>query len=134
MRTVIISCVSVCCILLLVMIQSTVNSQSVREAELRDGLGTAVSQTMREVMESDGKGIEDREDLVAAFMQSLLAKVSSDIELTVKIYSVDIENGLMDVEVCGEYQTAAGKTKTLKVRRTVIYDEKRNPSKDGKVS
>jgi hypothetical protein len=114
-----------CCILFVVLIQSSINSKSAREAEIRDGLGTAISQTMREVMEQDSVGINNEETLISSFVQSLLMKVSSDVDLKVRVISLDMKSGLMDVEVQASYDDIKQKKKTITIRRTVIFDEKK---------
>ena len=125
MRTIIVSGVGICCILFAVMIQSAINSKSIREAELRDGLGTAISQTMREVMEQDGVGICDEETLISSFIQCLLMKVSSDVDLKVSILSLDMKKGWMDVQVQAGYCDLNQKKKSITLRKTVIFDEKK---------
>ena len=74
MRTVIICVIYISSILLIVMIHNTVNGESLRKKELSDALAVAMDQTMTEVMEKDGYGINDRNQLVAAFLQSMLQK------------------------------------------------------------
>lgn len=127
MRTVIISITAIFCILCVVMIQSSINSKSVREAELRDGLSVSISQTMKEVMEGESYGVGDEDEFTAAFLQGLLMKVNSDVSLQVKIIDLDLKEGLMDVEVRAEYEDIKRVKKELSLRRTVVYEEKTGP-------
>ncbi len=122
MKTVIIAITSVICILSVVMIQSSINSKSARESELRDSLSAAVSQTMREVMKQDGDETINKKEFVAAFLQSFLVKINSDADIKVKIIGLDLEEGLLDVEVEAAYKDVKQKEKVLKLRRTVVYE------------
>lgn len=123
MRTVVIAITGLCCILYVVMIQSSINSKSARETELRDGLSTAIYQTMQEVMKNGSYGVEDKNEFIAAFLQSMLIKVNSDVELKVKIMELDLKEGLLDVEVIAVYNDVKQSRKELTLRRTVVYEK-----------
>jgi hypothetical protein len=106
------------------MIQSSINSRSAREAELRDSLSASISQTMREVMEKDGHGMSNEKEFVAAFLQSFLIKINSDVDVKVKIISLDLTEGLLDIEVEAAYEDVKQARKVLTLRRTVVYEGK----------
>ncbi len=119
MRTVIISVIGISSILIVVMIQTTVNMESRYYEEINDALAVAMSQTMTEVMEQESYGIQNRNEMIAAFLQSMLQKVSTDIDLTVKIHQCNYETGQMDVEAIGEYQLPDYRKKSVSVRRRI---------------
>ncbi|MDR1700845.1 MAG: hypothetical protein LBR68_06600 [Lachnoclostridium sp.] len=124
MKIIIISITGIFCILSVVMIQSSINSRSAREAELRDSLSASISQTMREVMEKDGHGMSNEKEFVAAFLQSFLIKINSDVDVKVKIISLDLTEGLLDIEVEAAYEDVKQARKVLTLRRTVVYEGK----------
>lgn len=119
MRTVIISVIGISSILIVVMIQTTVNMESRYYEEINDALAVAMSQTMTEVMEQESYGIQNQNEMIAAFLQSMLQKVSTDIDLTVKIHQCNYETGQMDVEAIGEYQLPDYRKKSVSVRRRI---------------
>ena len=121
MRTVIICVIYISSILLIVMIHNTVNGESLRKKELSDALAVAMDQTMTEVMEKDGYGINARNQLVAAFLQSMLQKVDSNINLTVMIHKLDKEKGMMEVEAVGEYRLPDLGKKQISIRRQIVF-------------
>lgn len=121
MRAVIILVINISSILLVIMIHNTVNEESGREIELKDALAVAMDQTMTEVMEQGSYGIRNRNELVAAFLQSMLQKVDRTTSLTVKIHKLDKERGTMDVEAVGEYMLPSQKKKRVSVRRLVAF-------------
>lgn len=121
MRTVIISVIGISSILIVVMMQTTVNMTSIRQEEIGDALGTAMAQTMSEVMEQESYGIRNRNEMVAAFLQSMLRKINSDIDLTVKIHQCNYETGKMDVEAIGEYRLPNHRTGSVSVRRQIAF-------------
>lgn len=119
MRTVIISVIGISSIVIIVMIQTTVTMNSVYQEEVTDALATAMSQTMSEVMEQEGYGIRNRNEMIAAFLQSMLQKINSDIDLTVKIHQCSYETGKMDVEAIGEYRLPDYRKRSVSVRRQI---------------
>ncbi len=131
MRTVIISVIGVSSILLSVMIHMTINEEARCQEELQTALGTAMYQTMAEVFEQNSYGIQSRNEMVAAFLQSMLKKAGSDMSLTICIHKLDKESGVMDVEAIGEYQLPDKQKKRISVRRkikAVVSDGEENVS------
>lgn len=121
MKTVILSVISISSILLVVMIHTTVNEESVQTAEVSDALASAMNQTMTEVMEQGSYGISSRNELVAAFLQAMLQKVDKNISLTMKIHKLDERKGTMDVEAVGEYVLPDSNKKRISIRRQVVF-------------
>lgn len=121
MRTVIISVINISSILLIVMVHNTVNKESVRNTELSDALTVAMDQTMTEVMEKQSYGMDNRNELVAAFLQAMLQKVDSSISLTVLIHKLDQEKGTMEVETVGEYILPDKRKKRISIRRQIVF-------------
>lgn len=121
MRTVIVSVIHVSSIVLIIMVHNAVNGESMRRTELSDALAVAMDQTMAEVMEKDSYGINDRNQMVAAFLQSMLQKVDSSINLTVMIHKLDKDKGTMDVEVVGEYSLPGQGKKQISIRRQIVF-------------
>lgn len=121
MRTVIISVIGISSVLLVVMIQSTINIEALQRESLANALSASMEQTMSEVMERESYGIENRNEMIAAFLQAMIQKVNSDVDLTVKIYQLNYETGTMDVELRGEFPLPDKKKKTVAVRRKVAF-------------
>lgn len=121
MRTVIISVIGISSVLLVVMIQSTINTEALQRESLANALSASMEQTMSEVMERESYGIENRNEMIAAFLQAMIQKVNSDVDLTVKIYQLNYETGTMDVELRGEFPLPDKKKKTVAVRRKVAF-------------
>ncbi|MCH5266347.1 MAG: hypothetical protein J1F02_10640 [Lachnospiraceae bacterium] len=121
MRTVIVSVIGISSVLLVVMIQSTINTEALRSEEISEALSTAMVQTMSEVMERESYGIENRNEMIAAFLQAMIQKVNSDISLTVKIHQLNYETGTMEVEAQGEFLLPDHKKKRVSVRRRIAF-------------
>ena len=58
-----------------------------------------MSQTMKEVMEQESYGIQNKNEFIAAFLQALVMRTNSDVDMTVNVITADMEQGLMDIEV-----------------------------------
>lgn len=126
MKSVIISSVCISAILFVLAIQSVINAKSVCEQELEDSLSVAVSQTMKEVMEQEHYGIENRNEWIAAFLQSMIIRTNSKTDLTVYVLCADEKKGIMDIEVEETFCLLNVIRKKISVRKTVIFEKKVN--------
>lgn len=124
MKQVIISAVCVSAILSVLAIQSVVDGRTSYVQELEDALSVSVSQTMKEVMEQDSFGIEDRNEFIAAFLQALILRTNSDVDMTVCVISADIKNGILDIEVKERFNFLNTREQEISLRRTVIFEKK----------
>lgn len=122
MKQVIISAVCVSAILSVLAIQSVVDGKASYIQELEDALSVSVSQTMKEVMEQESFGIENRNEFVAAFLQALVIRTNSDVDMTVYVISADIERGLLDIEVKERFNFLNMGEQEISLRRTVIFE------------
>lgn len=121
MKQVIISAVCVSAILSVLAIQSVIDGKASYVQELEDALSVSVSQTMKEVMEQESFGIENRNEFIAAFLQALVMRTNSDVDMTVCVISADIERGLLDVEVKERFNFLNMGEQEISLRRTVIF-------------
>lgn len=99
MKSMVISSICISSILLVLTIQSDVNRTACYKQELEEALSVSVSQTLKEVMEQESYGIEDRNQFIAAFLQALIVRTNSDTDMTVSVISADMEKGILDIEV-----------------------------------
>lgn len=99
MKSMVISSICISSILLVLTIQSDVNRTACYKQELEEALSVSVSQTLKEVMEQESYGIEDRNQFIAAFLQALIVRTNSDADMTVSVISADMEKGILDIEV-----------------------------------
>ncbi|MCI8964080.1 MAG: hypothetical protein HFG37_10290 [Eubacterium sp.] len=124
MKSVIVSSVCISAILLVLAIHTVIDGKTAALQELEDSLAVSVSQTMKEVMEQESYGIQDKNEFIAAFLQALVMRTNSDVDMTVNVISADVEQGLMDIEVTEKITFLNMKEKEIKVRRTVIFEKK----------
>jgi hypothetical protein len=120
-RTIVISVISISSMLFVIMIQSTVNIEMRERESLENAMSTAMYQTLSEVAEQESYGICDANQMVAAFLQAMMVRMGTDIDLTVKIHQVDYERGKMDVEAIGIYELPNHKNKKIIVRRQIAF-------------
>lgn len=139
MRTVVVSSICISAIVLVVMIHTDINERASCKQELEEALSLSVSQTVKEVMEQKSYGIENRNEFIAAFLQALILRTNSEVDLTVSVITADMEKGLLDIEVkeCLPDIGISGRGIESKelceivVRRTVIF-EKENTGMSGR--
>lgn len=126
MKSVIVSSVCISAILLVLAIHTVINGKAATLQELEDSLAVSVSQTMKEVMEQESYGIQNKNEFIAAFLQALVMRTNSDVDMTVSVISFDMERGLMDIEVTEKISFLNMEEKEIKVRRTVIFERKKH--------
>ena len=112
MKTIVISMIGIGSILFVVMIQHTASKRMWSYERAETSLSSAMEQTMSEVMEENHYGIENRNEMLAALLQSLIAKWNHEIDLTVLVHKMDYDKRQMDVEVCGRMNMDEGKEET----------------------
>lgn len=126
MKSVIVSSVCISAILLVLAIHTVINGKAATLQELEDSLAVSVSQTMKEVMEQESYGIQNKNEFIASFLQALVMRTNSDVDMTVNVISADMERGLMDIEVTEKISFLNMEEKEIKVRRTVIFERKKH--------
>ena len=123
MKTIVISMIGIGSILFVVMIQHTASKRMWSYERAETSLSSAMEQTMSEVMEENHYGIENRNEMLAALLQSLIAKWNHEIDLTVLVHKMDYDKRQMDVEVCGRMNMDEGKEETVSVRRKIVFEK-----------
>lgn len=121
MKTVIVSIIGISSLILVVMIQQNVNAGTWEREELEESMSTAMEQTLSEVMEGNRYGISNRNEMMAAFLQSMLCRFREDVDLTVRIHQMNYELGQMDVEAVAIYKRDRGGTHKVSVRRKMVF-------------
>lgn len=121
MRTVIVSVIGISSLFLVVLIQRNVTRQMWEYDKIEESLTVAMGQTLSEVMEKNSYGIQNRNEMIAAFLQSMIRRTSEDVDLTVKVHQLDYELGQMDVEVRGNFLVEGEETREVCVRRKMVF-------------
>lgn len=123
MKTVIISCVLVFLLIITSLILFTVYGQNTRQNELEDSLSIAVEQSLENLKINKSYSVNNTEEFIADFLENLLISIESDSDIKVEILSVDVEKGLLDVNVIETFSQPNGSTKSISCRKTVILEE-----------
>ncbi len=122
MKSVIVSSICVSAVLFVLAIHTAIDGRTSYVQELEESLALSVSQTMREVMEQESYGIENRNEFIAAFLQALVLRSNSDVDMTVNVISADMEKGILDIEVKEKVELLNACRQEIVVRRTVIFE------------
>lgn len=121
MRTVIVSVIGISSLFLVVMVQRNITARIWEREEMEEALSAAMEQTLSEVVEKNSYGMQNRNEMIAAFLQAMLRRIQEDVDLTVKIHQFDFVLGQMDVEVMGEIRKKGKKTRRIRLRRKLIF-------------
>lgn len=123
MKNTIISIVLVLLTILTSLILLTLYGQNTRQNELDEALSVAVEQSLENLKIKKAYSIDDTEEFVADFNENLIIAIESDSEVKVEVLAVDIDKGLLDVNVVETFSQPNGSVRTASCRKTIIMDE-----------
>lgn len=123
MKTVIISALGISSLFFMVVLQRNINEKTWQQEQLEKSLAVSMSQTLKEVALGESYGISNQNEMMAAFLQSMLRKIDREVDLTVKVHQINYALRQMDVEAIGAYRTADGQEHKVSVRRKVIAEK-----------
>ena len=123
MKTVMISAIGISSLFFMVVLQKNINERTWQQEQLEKALAVSMSQTLKEVAVGESYGISDQNEMMAAFLQSMLRKLDRGVDLTVKVHQINYALRQMDIEAIGTYRTTDGKERKVSVRRKVIVEK-----------
>lgn len=110
-------------IVLVIMMQSSINIENIQREEVTASLEFAMTQTMQELMGKSSYAVRNTNEMMAMFLQEMLARVKGDMNLTVISHACDYEKGIMDIEAVGEFTLPGNKIEKVSVRRCMKLAE-----------
>jgi hypothetical protein len=102
----------------------TVETKTIRKNELDSSLGAAMEQSMKILTINPTYHIErssGSDEFAADFIQGFLMKVTSNSNYTIEILKIDVEKGLLDVQIVEKYKHIIGYGQ-VSCRKTVILE------------
>lgn len=110
-------------ILLFTLIFFSLYSRSVRHNEICNALELSMKQSMELLLLEEG-GPASEEEWLELFFASISSQIESQSDLTIHIYGVDMDKGLLSAEAVLSYQNLIGtKSSVTTGRRTIILEE-----------
>lgn len=127
MRNAIIGFVCIVIIILSGVAIQTSGNRNVRQNELDSNLGTAMQNSMEILTINPTYSIDrgNSREFIADFIQNMLLNTTSDADFKVIVHSVDVEKGVLDVEVQEQYRQIVG-TGKVNARKTTILEDYTN--------
>lgn len=115
------------CLMLLIMITGVVHfsiiSKNSREQELKLNLDNTIEETLEHLFIHRLYDIHHVDELMADFCTSFMLRQNANANITIHLIGVDLENGLISIEVESEFIFPNGKVKTIASNKTVILEE-----------
>ena len=121
MKTVMITLIGVSSIVWIIMTQSSINVENIGREEISDSF--AMTQTMQELAENSQTAIRNKNEMMAMFLQEMIARVDEEIDLTVISHECDYEKGIMDIEAVGKLTLPGNRIKKVSVRRCMKLEK-----------
>ncbi len=96
------------------------------EQELETTLAKSVAHTLEEVMRDHTFGYQQKNEMIAAFLQEFIQKREQEVDMTVRVISADPVKGLLDIEVVEHPVIMGIRQKDIAVRKTVVFEGLQN--------
>lgn len=122
---------------LFLLIQTSIESQSIREQEIQIVASDAISVTQisarqqiedriygtnNAICNANNSCFKSNDDYLKDLTDNIAKAINTDSVYTVDVYGIDYEKGLLDVGINCTYKTPTGKLKTLTTRKTSIVE------------
>ncbi len=127
MRTLILCIIGASSILMAAVIHGTVNTETRMASQVEESLSRAMMETEREIAAQNSRGIQNREDMISAFMQMLAVQMAQEepgAEIEAAVCECDYEKKTMEIEVTARYDRPDKKRGSVSVRRRVALAKK----------
>lgn len=129
MRTVMVAIIGVSSLLFVINIQRNINEKNWQQQQIDEALRVSMFQTLQEVSDRESDGITNQNEMMAAFLQSMIRKMDREVNLTVKVHEANFKHGQMEVEAIGTYQTKDGNSHSVSVRKNIRLNTKKQAIK-----
>ena len=115
--------------LTLLMVMS-IEGRNSRNMELKMNFSSAAEKTVEILMSDPKYSMENVDQFVADFTQSMAAAFDSNAAVVVEVMNADREKGLLSLKITGEFTHPNGRKGTVQDERTVIF--RQNPEGEEK--
>ena len=105
------------------LINSNIVAAQTRRNAIDQALRLSLIQTLQETKINDLIDIESEDEMIADFMKILAQNLNGDGEYEIKIFGIDEENGFLDVMIVNKYYDLNKVSRTVSIRKTVLFDE-----------
>lgn len=115
-------------IVLTILSLAGVVSESISRAELENTLDAALEHSLYVAMSDNVYTIHDQEELAADVMHELFASCNTRGDYEIAFHVIDLQNGLLDVQVTQTVQTSPFIKSEVVCRKTIILDAVAEPA------
>lgn len=111
-------------LLLSTVINSSIVSDQIRRNAIDQALRLSCYQALQEIKFINLSKISSDEELKADFIKLFAENIDQDGQYEIQIFGINKDAGLLDVQVINRYQYLNGKPSEIKIRKTIIVDER----------
>lgn len=97
-----------------------------RENEVENALDIAIESALENVMYDKTYTIDNTEEFMADFLEDLMLQMDSDSNVHVVCKAIDMEKGLLSIEVTASFLYNNGNQGQVTVERTVVFESAKN--------
>ena len=123
MKKTIFALFNIIAILIFILIFLTLYGKSIRQIEIDNALESSMTYAMELLLFDEGFPMSE-EEWKEKFIESLVIQIESNSDLTIHIYEIDLEKGLLSAEAILTFRHPIGTTGTVTTgKRTMILEE-----------
>lgn len=104
-------------------INISIAEKDIRKDEIELSTNNAIRQTITNAKIKEMYKIGSEDEMMSDFNRTLLTQISSNSEITVKVYGLNYEEGLMNIEVISKFKYFNGKPGKVSVKKTIIFND-----------
>lgn len=125
MKNAVLGALAIAIIILISITIMTVSNRSVRKNELDTNLNQALKRSM-EILTVDPKyNYAENEEFISDLVQDMLTGTTTDSTFKINIKNLDLQKGILDVEVTEMYQQILGKS-SIQTRKQIVLEDWNN--------
>lgn len=109
-------------LLFLVMINMSINSESLRQEEIENALKAAVDDTVKTVYIDELFATENYNEAITELCRNIVVAINSKGNVSIKILDIDYEAGMLDMLIEQDFVFPNGKKGTVDYRKTIIVE------------
>lgn len=113
--------------LLTLAIVMTICGKMNRSVEVQSNLSSAMEMTVERMAAKEGSILYSNGEVVTECIETMTVAIDADSDVTVDVYRVDAEKGILSAKLSETYRHPNGMTGTAEWERTVIYNKVEEP-------
>ena len=123
MKNIVIGSMLTVLLLVMLMLWYSMFGRGARITELENSMNLAMEETIRLLQEETKFRPRTNDELIAAFYEAFLPQVNAKGNLIIHVLDVDVQKGLLQVEVVEQYRHLNGNVGEVSVQKLILLEQ-----------